>query len=89
MTASLLINVGITKTYKTGTCTTCRCWASFMWYGTAGYIAHAKQSALDAPVEGPDAEDDKQENQTTWPRSSLWRPCSLCDFCVFHPEVLD
>src|SRR5260221_3807573 len=40
--------------------------ASFLWYGTAGYIAHARQSRLDAPVEGVNAEEDHSENQTTW-----------------------
>src|SRR5882762_3546513 len=67
MTASLFINVGINlKTYKTGTWFDLPMLASFLWYGTAGYIAHARQSALDAPVEGVNTEEDRPENQTTW-----------------------
>ena len=67
MTASLFINVGINlKTYKTGAWFDLPMLASFLWYGTAGYIAHARQSALDAPVEGVNTEEDRPENQTTW-----------------------
>ena len=67
MTASLLINVGINlKTYETGKWYDLPMLAAFLWYGTAGYIAHTTQSALDAPVEGSSAEAGNQENQTTW-----------------------
>jgi len=67
MTASLFINVGINlKTYKTGTWFDLPMLASFLWYGTAGYIAHTRQSALDAPVEGVNTEEDHSGNQTTW-----------------------
>src|SRR5258706_4787579 len=67
MTASLFINVGINlKTYKTGTWFDLPMLASFLWYGTAGYIAHTRQSALYAPVEGVNTEEDRPENQTTW-----------------------
>src|SRR5258706_3396709 len=67
MTVSLLINVGINlKTYQTGNWYDLPMLGSFLWYGAAGYVAHTQQSALEAPVEGADANDDTQENQTTW-----------------------
>jgi signal transduction histidine kinase len=67
MTASLFINVGINlKTYQTGTWYDLPMLGSFLWYGTAGYIAHTRQRALDAPVEGSNADDEEPENQTTW-----------------------
>lgn len=66
MTASLLINVGINlKTYETGKWYDLPMLAAFLWYGTAGYIAHTTRNALDAPVEGSNAEAADQ-NETTW-----------------------
>src|SRR5579859_2370326 len=67
MTASLFINVGINlKTYKTGSWFDLPMLGSFLWYGTAGYIAHMRQSALEAPVESANAGEEEPENQTTW-----------------------
>jgi signal transduction histidine kinase len=67
MTASLLINVGISlKTYETGKWFDLPMLAAFLWYGTAGYFAHTMRNALDAPAEGSDAETNTQQNQTTW-----------------------
>src|SRR5215831_4947180 len=53
MLASLMINGAIgDNRYKTGSLYDLPMVASFLWYGTAGWIAHKKERQLDAPSEG-------------------------------------
>src|SRR5262249_16137832 len=63
---SLLVNVAIgTNSYKTGSLYDVPLIASFLWYGTAGLIAHKKEKELDAPTE-MELEGDDPVRETTW-----------------------
>src|SRR5215475_12282832 len=65
MISSLLINVAINlQHYKTGSWYDLPMMASFLGYGTAGYLAHKNSSALDAPGGGEDEQ--RPRTETTW-----------------------
>ena len=85
MLASLMINVAIGENkYKTGSLYDLPMVASFLWYGTAGWIAHKKEKQLDAPSEGPDSEIDQQRSETTWAtRLAMTAVISLPIFAIY------
>lgn len=67
MISSLLINVEINlQHYKTGSWYDLPMIASFLAYGTAGYFAYQRSTALDAPSESGGAEESRPNNETTW-----------------------
>ncbi len=67
MISSLLINVAIgLQRYQTGSAYDLPMIASFLGYGTAGYLAYKRSAALDAPSESGSAEESRSNNETTW-----------------------
>lgn len=67
MISSLLINVAIDlQRYQTGSAYDLPMVASFLAYGTAGYLAHKRAQTLDAPSEGSSGEESRPHNETTW-----------------------
>lgn len=66
MIAALLINVAINlQHYKTGSAYDLPMVASFLAYGTAGFLAHKKAQALEAPGD-TSGEESRDHNETTW-----------------------
>ncbi len=67
MISSLLINVAIgLQRYRTGSAYDLPMIASFLAYGTAGYLAYKRSAALDAPSENGGTEENRSSNETTW-----------------------
>ena len=67
MISSLLINVAIgLQRYRTGSGYDLPMIASFLAYGTAGYLAYKRASTLDAPSESGGVEESRANNETTW-----------------------
>jgi len=98
MLSSLMINVAIGQgKYRTGSWYDLPMIASFLWYGTAGWIASKLEKQLDAPSENPDAEKDQQRSETTWAtRLAMTAVISLPIFAIYtlkfaqdSPEVRD
>ncbi len=85
MLSSLMINVAIGQNlYRTGSVYDLPMIASFLWYGTAGFIAHKMEKQLDAPSEDPSAEIDQQRSETTWAtRLAMTAVISLPLFAIY------
>src|SRR5215468_7329304 len=85
MLSSLMINVAIGQgKYKTGGIYDIPLIASFLWYATAGVIAHRKEKELDAPVDSSDSDTEQQRSEATWTtRLAMAAVCSLPFFAIY------
>jgi signal transduction histidine kinase len=99
MLSSLMINVAISmhRSYSTGSLLDLPLVGSFLWFGTAGWIAHKNEKGLDAPNEIAEEDSDRPGNESTWAtKLAMAAVISLPIFAIYSlkfahdsPEVRD
>jgi signal transduction histidine kinase len=89
--SSLTINVAIASgKYRTGSYYDLPLLASFLWFGTAGYLAYKSGSALDAPADAMAGRGETSHGESVWAaRLAMGAVISLPIFAIYTLKFSD